>query len=477
MNRKMIVTKFIKPFLQLSFMTTLLFSGLFLAGCSQQEAASMSITSEDNPLGNPSFVSRYLPEGSSILRLGNGIYYNAGSNLNLHYFDIPTQKDIILCNKPECKHDGNEYCVATNAKYHPIAFQVYSGSIFATAYCMDEEKLEFKLLRFAPDGSSLSEVVTYYSTIPTNIDKVPLTPSNDKYGYNFLFIHRNKAYLPFCFHEEYAANNEIVYGMMELSLDSMELKSVFEETASKTNTPWYKLSAQGDYVYYVTEEPHKHLLHRRSVLDSSDEVIKLLTYFTGDYAVLSENRIAYLRTYGDLFLHDFSDGSDEQIDLIDDEIIDTTISSIYLKDQHGYDDIMISSSFIKTEPYLYRSSDLYTDGTYLYVIQPQAINYFEDQAYGLECYYRIHVFNMDLQEITEIKLPDPRLFVGEPLVEDSTMRTYDRYISVNYLGDKVFYSYKNYVFSSSMEDFLTGEPHFTLVYQKQYKKGENPYEK
>jgi hypothetical protein len=460
-------------------MATLLLLSTLLAACRQDKIPSLSIVSEDNLPGNPSFISSSLPDGSSILRLGNGIYYNAGSNLNLHYYDLTTQKDVILCNKPECKHDGNEYCVATNAKYHPIAFQVYSGSIFATAYCMDEEKMEFKLLRFAPDGSSLSEVVTYYSTISTKIDQIPITSlalSNDGYGYNFLFLHRNKAYLPFFFHKEYADKHEYVYGLMELSLDSMELKSVFEETASENNTPWYKLSAQGDYVYYVADEPHKHLLHRRSILDSSDEVIKLLTNFTGDYVILDENRIAYLRNQGELVIHHLTDGNDEKITLMDDEKLGEAIMSVYKKGQSIYDDVLISSSFAKTEPYLYHARDLYTDGMYLYVIQPHAVNYFEDQVYGNECYYRIHIFNTDMEEITEVKLPDPQLLTGEPLVYDTNRRAYDKWLSVRYLGDQVYYSYKEFVFSSSMEDFLTGKPNFQLVYQKQYKKGEYPYE-
>lgn len=135
-----------KHFLPAFLMAAVLLSSAFLSGCSQNQVTAMTIKSEDCVLGNLSFVSSSLPDGSSILRLGNGIYYNAGSNLNLHYYDLSTQKDVILCNKPECKHDGNEYCVATNGKYHPLAFQVYSGSIFATVYCMDDEKLEFMVI-------------------------------------------------------------------------------------------------------------------------------------------------------------------------------------------------------------------------------------------------------------------------------------------------------------------------------------------
>ena len=477
------------------FFVNILLASTLLSGCGQEEATPIIIHSEDSLQGNPSYISNFQSEGSNVLRLGNGIYYNSensGGSLNLHYFDIPTQKDIILCNKPECKHDGNEFCVATNSKYRPIAFQAYSGSIFATAYCMDEEKLEFKLLRVAPDGSSLSEIATYYSTTSTNIESVQAElkagSTLDRYGYNFLLIHRNKAYLPFCFHPENTDDDVNVFGLTELDLDTKEMKSVFEEVASQENTPWFNVSARGDFLYYVTEEPHKYRLHRRSLLDSSDEVLTLLTYFTGEYAVYDDTHIAYLRSIHDLAIYDLTDGSNEEISLITDKDYTTYTKEVSYEEpmdendpEKGYQIVfrtkVTGGGFEKVTPYNYTPAALSTDGTYLYAVQMAHKAYVGDEVYGKEYYCRIHVFNADLEEIVVAIIPNPMYLINTNMSYSANMEVYGLGVSIDYVGDEVYLTYNKNVFSCSMEDFLTGEPDFTLVFQKQYKKGENPYEK
>ena len=240
MQEKNCVINTIKPHLFSVLLAVFLLVSLSLLGCSQKEALPLDISSDDSLPGNPNSLTYEHKCPYAILRSDTGYYYNEGRTLSLHYYDLTTQKDIFLCNKPECKHDGNAYCVATNKKYTPLTFQYYDNAIFATAYCMDSKKLEFKLLRFAADGSSLSEVATYYSTNSANIDEIPLTDGfgDGRYGYHFLLIHRNKAFLPFSYHPEDNAEGEYVYGMMELDLDTREMKSVYEEIVSTKVSPW-----------------------------------------------------------------------------------------------------------------------------------------------------------------------------------------------------------------------------------------------
>ena len=463
----------------------ILLTSILLSGCKQEELSSLTFESEDSLQGNPSYVSVYFPNGSNVMQLGNGIYYNEGAqvnSLNLHYYDFSTQKDILLCNKPECKHDGNEFCVATNAKYHPLAFQVYSGSIFATAYCRDEEKLEFKLLRFAPDGSSLSEIATYYSTTSTNVDYVNtfwgFGSDLDRLGYNFLLIHRNKAYLPFCFHPENMEDDVNVFGLTELDLDTKEMKSVYEEVASEENAPWYEVSARGDAIYYVTEEPHKHLLHRRSLLDSSDEVLTLLTNFTGKYVVYDDNHIAYLRGLKELAIYDLTDGSNDKITLMTDKSYKTHTREVSYDEpvdendpEKGYHRVfrseVIGGGYEEVTPYNYKPAALSTDGKYLYVVQMANWAYIGDEIYGSEYYCRIHVFNSDLEELVVVTIPNPAYHIDPNKAQILNLQIYGMGVGINYAGDQVYITYNSNVFSCSMEDFLTGEPTFTFLYQKQ----------
>ncbi len=466
------------------FVYSLIFS-ILLAGCNQENLSSFTIESEDSLQGNPSYVSMFQLEGSNVMRLGNGIYYNIGSGgafLNLHYFDLSTKKDVILCNKPECKHDGNEYCAATNANYHPLAFQVYSGSIFATAYCMDQEKLEFKLLRFAPDGSSLSEIATYYSTTSANIEFVNtfwgVGSTPDRFGYNFLLIHRNKAYLPFSFHSENTDDDANVFGLTELDLDTKEMKSVYEEVASEENMPWYEVSARGDFIYYVTEEPHKRLLHRRSLLDSSDEVLTLLTNFTGKYVVYDDNHIAYLRSLNELVIYSLIDGSNEKITLMTNKSYTTHTREVSYEElvdenapEKGYQTVFRSEvtggGYEEVTPYDYNPTALSTDGKYLYVVQMANWAYVGDEIYGSEYYCRIHVFHANLEELVVVTIPNPAYLLDPSKAQIVNLQIYGMGVGINYVGDQVYLTYNKNVFSCSMEDFLTGEPTFSFLFQKQ----------
>ena len=460
---------------------------VLLPGCRQEKFTPLTFESEDSLQGNPSYVSNYSPDGSNVMQLGNGIYYNEGTPLNLlnlHYYDFSTQKDILLCNKPECKHDGNEFCVATNAKYHPIAFQAYNGSIFATAYCLDEEKLEFKLLCFAPDGSNLMEITTYYSTTSANIESIPCQlgsgNDSDRFGYSFLLIHRNKAYLPFCFHSENSDEDINSFGLMEFDLNTKELTSAYEEIASESNAPWYHVSARGDYVYYVTDEPHKHLLHRRSILDSTDEIVSQIPGFTGDYAVYDDNHVAYVKNLGTLVLHNLQDGSNEEPSLISQETlyIGKAASPEGANEAHNLEkggtftcgDETIEYGFLEAIPYNYKVADITTDGTYLYVAQMPGIS----TEYGTPLYAWVHVFNTDMEEIAVARIPNPHLLLGEPCEIDYNLGRYGLHISLNYLGDQVYLCYKDEAFSCTMDSFLSGEPQFTHLCHRKFAEVYNP---
>ena len=87
-----------------------------------------------------------------------GYYYYSYTDRGLRYYDFSTQKDIFLCNKPECLHDGNAFCVATNRKYGKIDYVLYGDRIYMSAFELDEnERIQMKLLA---DGTYLYCFVT-----------------------------------------------------------------------------------------------------------------------------------------------------------------------------------------------------------------------------------------------------------------------------------------------------------------------------
>jgi len=125
-----------------------------------------------------------------IMKTDTGYYYNQSSfnELSLHYYDVANGKNMYLCNKPECRHEGDEFCAATSDKYRVMDTVLYGGSLYISALEKTETAYEYKLLKAALDGSSLSEVITYFV-----IDNVSLATG----GGGEMVIHRNKAFLPY----------------------------------------------------------------------------------------------------------------------------------------------------------------------------------------------------------------------------------------------------------------------------------------
>lgn len=94
-------------------LVTLLSIGI--AGCAKREEGSEQKL--ESKLTAPVVAEDYNPGNGSIMKTENGYYYYDVLSGALRYYDIASGKNMYLCNKPECKHDGNSFCVATNDKY------------------------------------------------------------------------------------------------------------------------------------------------------------------------------------------------------------------------------------------------------------------------------------------------------------------------------------------------------------------------
>lgn len=465
--------KFIKLF------TILITCAALLQGCGMKTDITFTPTSEDCQQGNltsyqKSFVSdspnAYVLH-SPILKTAQGYYDNYLSNrLFIYYHDIASGKDILLCNKPECKHDGNEYCVATNAKYEPLAYQIYDGCLYVAAKCLTDERLEFKLLRIAPDGSSLTEVATYYNTPAGSVD------SEDAFQflgfveeYDSLLIHRNKAILPLsCKVDEVSGKK--AYGTAILDLETKEVTYADDTNVSVENLPWLFLSAHGDYVYYVRVEDKKRVLHRRSLTSGADESFSLLSNFTGDYCALSDDSIAYLRSRG-RYLNVFhpSDGHTDEHTVLTTK--DDVFHMVMDKEKGGEVFDFVTLETIDPTPCV--PALIFFDGTYLFVlsysssltIQPGEIN--AGQTYEGTTLGMIHVYNDQLEEIALVPLPNPNLLLN-PEGYNFEMDSYYNMsnLSLHFMGNEVIYVYRDTVFSCDMESFLSENPDFQYVYKR-----------
>lgn len=359
-----------------------------------------------------------------------------------HYVDAATGRDIYLCNKPECKHDGNSFCVATNKKYDIGQVCLYSGRIFATSVEETDTQFLWKLLTIALDGSEMSEIATYMT-----MDKAALGEKQFPMLFGgWLPIHRNKAVISLGAAGKTYVDDTVQYGTAILDLDTGKVSYLDEEPLSRENTQATGISAYGDYIYYCKVEGRKTVLHQYCVKDGTDTSFKLQPGFKGTYAVVDEDNIIYIRSVANiLYSYHPSTGVTEEA-----------------KKMSGSES---GGSF--NFPISFDVASLISDGTYIYVIQSPV-----DMVLGEDVTRHRHICVMDrnLEEIA--------LFNLGPVFEDFNDRMLynptHKYWS--FLGDEIYVMLDEkedtslngrLIYKCNRSDFLEGNPEFTLAYKKE----------
>ena len=99
-----------------------------------------------------------------------------GGISTLYYCDRATGTTVPVCAKPNCLHDGNEYCSATTKTYACSYMQYYNGNLYTvtTKYlhpenryslmypdCENSDDCRQVLLRYSPDGTEITELADF----------------------------------------------------------------------------------------------------------------------------------------------------------------------------------------------------------------------------------------------------------------------------------------------------------------------------
>lgn len=165
-----------------------------LVACRKEEVQGTSAGEQDNGEGkgvSTTFTARdYNRDEESVRKTEHGYYYYSYNHGGFRYMDGTTGREMYLCNKPECKHDGNAFCVATNDKYTIFSWVLYDNRIVANVIEETDTQYLYKLLEIAADGSMANELVTYYTMEKAGEIEVFL------HGAGGIYIHRNKVMLP-----------------------------------------------------------------------------------------------------------------------------------------------------------------------------------------------------------------------------------------------------------------------------------------
>lgn len=432
----------------------LVLSVIALAGCSKEKEGQeggkkdVGIRRELVPLdynrGYASDVDRQM-----VMVTENGYYYYntrefSGTNetMGLRYVDAETGTDIFLCNKPECRHDGNQFCSATNKNYDITATFLYGDRIYAVATEETDTQYLFKLLSVTLDGSELNEELTIYT----------LEKTGGKWFGNCLsfLIHRNTAIIGFSFG---AAEEVSKCGTAVADLNTGKVVYLDEEPLSEENIGVTNLNAYGDTIYYCKREGKKNVLYRYHITNGTEDACKLLAGFNNKYTVLDEDTIVYMKSSGKaICVYRPSTGENTEHRLLETEI------------SYGEEGEKSEKSVE------YEGAGIKTDGTYLYVPQ-QGTEYRNGERVFR---FVIHVFDRNLNEIAAVDV-GPLLEVfhtdtGEAVVaSDVSWSKIGEYVM--YLGEDIYFlSYimgtnmNYYVHHCKRSDLLAGNPQLEFLF-------------
>ena len=420
-----------------------------LAGCAGKSG-------EEKKAGDmPALVAEDLKQGNdTIFTMGKGYYYYSNTYHGFRYADSAAGNDLYLCNKPECRHDGNEFCVATNEKYNIDRVGMYGGRIFATAIETTDTQFKYHLLSIAPDGSALNEEVTYLTLENTGVLPAMHVDRTQ------LYIHRNVAMIPVWMIGDDGTGTMQYFGTAIVNLDTKEVTYLDEEPYSTENPEISEITACGDYFYYCRKGKKKTILYRYNIKDGTEEEHKLLVGFKGNYAVLDDNTIVYTKSNNEVLCvyHRDTGENEEKVNLRRWQVI-------WYQGEvaNGYDQG-------------YEAIDLKADGEYLYVMEKEWRTWYEDEEYNPigsseEAY--VHVFDREFNEVAAVDMAEAMAFAKE--VRDETQDFYLKYNRKMYFEkDKVFCVLPNannagesYVYVCKREDFLAGNPQFELAYKRE----------
>lgn len=409
------------------------------AGCKKEKKTEIGNKYE-------SISGDYNEDTGRLMITDKGYYYYsyAYGTYGYRYGDKETGNDMFLCNKPECKHDGNPFCVATNKNYRVLDQNyIYDGRLIVAVIDETDTNYEFKLMELALDGSEASEICTYYRLVK---DGFVVT----NYGGYKMYIHRDKAFLPMNVIGTSGMEDTERFGVAIVDLKTYEVSYLDEEPLSKENIPTTDITAYGDYFYYCRKEGKKTVLYRYSLTDKTIMAHNLMVGFQGKYAVADEEHIVYLKGAArNLCTYHYETGENK-------EALPLRSARMHYEDLYG------NTVYYEEE---YEAIAVSADEDYYYVAEVSVVFRDEETGEVEEKYSCINIYNRDFEKVTEVNMAP--LLDDIPRAEEGAL--YVTHEGMQYIGDRVYWQFFgqgwHYWYSCTRSDFLTGNPKFELEYR------------
>ena len=319
---------------------------------------------------------------NSIMKGTDGYYFSMGpwdegvqnpdDTPILRYYDTATKKTIILCSKPQCMHDGNDFCAATSGEWRVWYNCLYNGFIYKVASeIVTENDMTYrvmKVLRADLQGNELSTLSELF------VHRFSVVIENVVCHYGKMFINMTKT-------EDGEITTKHIY---IVDLASGEAKEIAIPDVKKYYSIPY-MTADGDYLYYAAEDviwenyqqkerqDTDNVMHRYNIKTGETEIISGLPKIYASFTV-NDGIIYYTvadRKENTYSFYSFDTKTSETKTFIDNRKVD------FIDAKH------LSS---------YNKVSVYTDRKYLYVLMGGSNNQYNDEnPYNIDMY--IYDFN------------------------------------------------------------------------------------
>ena len=302
-----------------------------------------------------------------IMKGTDGYYYtkykSVGDNkatMAVYYYDKASGQSIPLCSKPQCMHDGNDFCTATGGGIYRIyesLVTMYNGYIYRLGNnAAETENWSLSLLKMDLQGNELSEVADVFSVPMT--DEIQITPQ-----IRSAVFHYGKLFVSVSILRETWEN-----ALYIVDLASGEVKEINIAPAENGTKKWGEsvcsyITADGDYLYYtirccrfdnttIQSENHmtynRTVMHRYNIKTGATEVISALPDVYSSFTVADG-----------IIYYTVADRSDNTISLYSYDIANDKTTTLADKLQQNY----VDGKYVEQN----QKATVVTDKKYLYV--------------------------------------------------------------------------------------------------------------
>ena len=284
----------------------LLLAVLMLSGCKSENKYEDYVGGNNSGFYNP------------IMETESGYYGCVDSfGLSLCYYDKATKKTVFLCSKPECAHDGNEYCNATRKGLS------YCGNICLTGeyiyfsgqrYDESDGMQKNSLYRAKTDGTELTEICNFYKLKCEEDSFLGRSQGNT---YRSMLMHKKWAVIPF---DDASAEGYILpycFNTAIINIETGEYKTLPEVyfDLKKVEDGVGGFYAYGDWLYYTVTTDFMHenkQLYRYNFVTGQSEKIEAVGKITS--YMVTDNKIYYTtpptkNTVSKLWTYDLENGT------------------------------------------------------------------------------------------------------------------------------------------------------------------------